>query len=283
MELTPRLNSRDSAAISRFCDNHSMGTLENSPALLALAIGWARDSMRSRGLRKSLIHLCKEAWYLLRDSTPERRRSRFGDIDYDCDYGMDTTWARLSWRVRLREVFTERLYQPTVPEEFAEIMQHLARVDFTKYTFIDLGSGKGRALLLAAEYPFRSIIGVEVQPELHAIAEENIRRLHETKPGVDIHSLCLDGRLYKFPPDPLVIYMFNPFPDYVLSTVVQNLRQSLAAQPRPVYVVYNAPFEQHIVDAAEFLHRRAQTSQYAIYYSANLHQHRGGGKPEICE
>ena len=202
---------------------------------------WARDSVRARGVPRSLAYLARQLWDLLRDSMPDRRRARFGDIDYDCDHGFDTTWARLSWGVRLREVFAERLYQPTVPDEFSEMLQHLARVDFTGFTFIDLGSGKGRVLLLAAAYHFRRIIGVEFQPELHAVAEVNLSRLRENGGNIDAESLCLDAREFEFPPDPLVIYLFNPFPDYVLSTVLDNLQASVARHPRPVYVIYNTP------------------------------------------
>ncbi len=231
----------------------------------SMFLRWAHDSVRARGLCKSLAYLAVQAWNLLCDSMPERRRSRFGDIDYDCDYGFDTTWARLSWSVRLREVFTERLYQPTVPAEFSEMLQQLARVDFTGFTFVDLGSGKGRVLLLAAAYPFRCVIGVEVQAELHAVAEENLFRLRENGSKIDAHSICLDAREFSFPPDPLVVYLFNPFPDYVLSSVLDNLRASLVRHPRPVYVIYNAPFEQQVLDQAKCLRRIVHTLQYEIY------------------
>ncbi|MGA2988977.1 MAG: class I SAM-dependent methyltransferase [Candidatus Korobacteraceae bacterium] len=231
----------------------------------SLFLRWARDSVRSRGLLKSLGYLGKQVWEVLCDSTPERRRARFGDIDYDCDYGVDTTWARLSWRIRLREIFTERLYQPTVPEEFGEIMQRLPRLDFTQYTFVDLGSGKGRALLMAADYLFRRIIGVEIQPELHAIAEENLQKLRERAPHINAQALCLDAREFLFPPEPLIVYLFNPFPDYVLATVIENLGQSAVCHPRPVYLIYNAPFEEHVLERAGFLRKISQTHQYAIY------------------
>jgi SAM-dependent methyltransferase len=231
----------------------------------ALVLRWARDSVHSRGLLRSLLYLAKQSWEVLRDCTPERRRARFGDIDYDCDYGVDTTWARLNWRIRLREIFTERLYQPTVPEEFREIMQQLPRLDLTDYTFIDLGSGKGRGLLLAAAYPFRRIVGVEVQPELHAIAEENLRKLRERLPEVNAEALCLDAREFEFPPEALIVYLFNPFPDYVLATVIENLGRSAARHPRSIYLIYNAPFEEHVLQRASFLYRLVRTDRYAIY------------------
>lgn len=202
----------------------------------------------------------------VKDSTPERRRSRFGDIEYDCDHAVDTTWARLPLSVRLREIFSERLYQPTVEEEFAAIMRHFQNLDLKTFAFIDLGSGKGRALLLAAHYPFARIIGVEVQPELHAIAELNIQRVA----GRDLacprlESVCADAREYRVPGESLLVYLFNPFPDYVLRRVLQNLVESAQAAPRPVYVVYNAPFEAHEFERLPELERFYESSQYQLY------------------
>lgn len=224
------------------------------------------DSVRARGVLASLVYLGGQAWELSRDSFPDRKRSRFGDIDYDCDFGVDTTWARLPMSVRLREVFTERLYQPTVPEEFSEIMQHLATVDFAEYTFIDLGSGKGRALLLAAMYPFKEVVGVEVQEELHHIAEQNIANFDVAgRQCNDVHSMCLDARYYEFPKTPIVLYLFNPFPVYVMESVIDHLRQSMEVHPRTVYVLYNAPWEKKVLEKAKFLEKFTETSQYILY------------------
>ncbi len=235
-------------------------------SLPTLAWKWLRDSVRSRGVMASAVYLGGQVWEFARDSMPDRRRSRFGDIDYDCDFGVDTTWARLPLGVRLREIFTERLYQPTFPDEFSEMMQHLARVDFSEYTFIDLGSGKGRVLLLAAMYPFAEVIGVEVQQELHKIAEENIARFDV--PGQqcrELHSVCMDAREYEFPQTPILLYLFNPFPAYVMERVLENLKRSFEQHPRPLIVIYNAPWEKQVFEKAEFLEKQWETSQYLIY------------------
>jgi predicted RNA methylase len=202
----------------------------------------------------------------VKDSLPERRRSRFGDIDYDCDHAVDTTWARLPLSVRLREVFSERLYQPTVETEFAEIMQQLTTVDFETFTFIDLGSGKGRALLMAAMYPFARVVGVEVQPELDAIARRNIESFDEPAQQChNIESLCADAREYEFPAENIVLYLFNPFPDYVLREVLRNLTASARETPRRIFVLYNAPFEKQEFERIPELRIFFQTAQYQLY------------------
>jgi predicted RNA methylase len=41
-------------------------------------------------------------------------------------------------------------------------------------TFVDIGSGKGRALIIAAEYAFKRIIGVEYSPSLATICRRNL-------------------------------------------------------------------------------------------------------------
>ena len=76
---------------------------------------------------------------------------------YDWDYRVDTTSATVGWRERLLGQF-HSAYQPTEPALFKEMMAIL-KIDFQEFTFIDMGSGKGRVLLMAADYPFRRILG----------------------------------------------------------------------------------------------------------------------------
>ena len=53
------------------------------------------------------------------------------------------------------------------------------------YIFIDVGAGKGRGLLVASEYSFRKVAGIELNPELAAIARQNVEhwtRAHREDP-----------------------------------------------------------------------------------------------------
>ena len=226
--------------------------------------GWLRDSLRRRGTWGTARNFGELFWLFLRDSLPDRQKSRFGDIDYDCDHGVDTTWARLPMSVRLREVFTERQYQPTDPQEFHEVIRRVD-ADLSRFVFIDMGSGKGRVLLLACEYPFREIIGVEVQPALHRIAQENILRFDGTGKCGRVSSVCMDARDFEFPDEPLFLYLFNPFPDYVLEQVIRNLRESLQRSPRDAFVLYNTPWERHVFDRCDFLEKVFEDERFQIY------------------
>ncbi|HEY4360626.1 MAG TPA: class I SAM-dependent methyltransferase [Bryobacteraceae bacterium] len=116
--------------------------------------------------------------------------------------------------------------------------------DYSQFTFVDFGSGKGRVLFLAAEFPFRKITGVEFARELHGVAEANIRRFRERKPrSVEIESTRQNALDFPFPPDRLVLFFFNPFPVAVMRRVLENLRSSLAENPREAFVVLLYPDE----------------------------------------
>jgi SAM-dependent methyltransferase len=240
--------------------------VQAKPTGLGRAIfNWARDSVRSRGAWGTVKNFGEQFGLFIRDSFPDRQRSRFGDIDYDCDYGVDTTWARLPLRVRVRELFSERLYQPTAPAEFHSVISDVP-ADFSEFIFVDLGSGKGRALLLASEYSFREIIGVEVQPELHRIAQDNVARFNSSARKCNrVSTFCMDAREFEFPEEPLVIYLFNPFPDYVLEVVLKNLGQSLREDPRPAFLLYNTPWEEQVFRRFGFVHKIQERENFQLY------------------
>ena len=209
--------------------------------------------MRVRGVLGALRYYCAGTFELLRDLTPERKRSRYGDIDYDFDHGVDTTWATIPLRTRLREMLSGGQYQPSEPELFHQILQAVP-VESEGFTFIDLGSGKGRTLLMASDYPFRRIIGVELLAELDAIARENIARYRgENQKCFALESHAGDAREFQFPAEPTVLYLFNPFPEHVLRTVLGNLHESLKASPREVVVIYHNLIHERVFAGCDWL------------------------------
>ena len=196
---------------------------------------------------------------------PGRRRSRYGDIDYDFDHGVDTTWATVSMRTRIRELLSGGRYQPSEPSLFHQILRALP-VAPDGFTFIDLGSGKGRTLLMASDYPFQRIIGVEFLGELNAVACENIARYHgDRQKSFALESRAGDARDFAFPEDPTVLYLFNPFPENVLLTVLTNLHDSWTCLPRPLYVLYHNLVHESVFASQEWLQPVYRAPEYAIY------------------
>jgi hypothetical protein len=85
---------------------------------------WWKQSVAQVGLTQTLRTFASEMWRFLRDSTPEQRRRRYGDVEFDWDHGVDTTSATVDWRDRLLGVFHSP-YQPTEPALFHEMLQAL--------------------------------------------------------------------------------------------------------------------------------------------------------------
>src|ERR1700722_1655110 len=214
--------------------------------------------------------LLQSLWEFVRGSPPARLRQRYGDADYDWEKRVNTTSAAVGWRDRLLGVFHSP-YQPTEPALFHEMLdalQQQSHLDVREFTFIDLGSGKGRTLLLASDYPFRRIVGVELLPALHHIAQDNLQKYHsESEKCFALESICENATAFAFPAEPTVLYLFNPFPEAGLRRMLANLDQSLRENPRPVYVLYHNPLLDHVLRESTALTKVGGTHQYSAYKS----------------
>lgn len=157
-------------------------------------------------------------------------------------------------------------YFPTRPAAARQALEKLPIENYSDYTFVDLGSGMGRMLLLAAEYPFRKIQGVEFAAELHGLAQQNISRYrHPARRCADIESVHSDASEFRFPEGKLVLYLFNPFGPEILTRVLANLESSLAQNPRHIVMVILNPEFASLVDSTPYLHLYAQTRRFRIY------------------
>lgn len=237
------------------------------PRQLWTAFGrWWREQAREKGSARATSLLASLLWNFVRESTPERRRQRYGDMEYDWEHRVNTTSGTVGWRERLLGLFHSP-YQPTEPALFQEMMASLP-IEFDRFAFVDLGSGKGRTLLMASAYPFHKIVGVELIAELHRTAEQNIREYRSpTQRCAQMEAVCADAREFVFPDTPLVLYLFNPLPEVGLQRVLRNLEQSLEQSPRPVWMVYHNPAMENILGTSRVLVRVSGTEQYSVFSS----------------
>jgi SAM-dependent methyltransferase len=159
-------------------------------------------------------------------------------------------------------------YAPTALRAGRHMLRDLPISDFSNYTFIDMGSGKGRMLLLAAELPFRRIIGVEFASELHALAARNVKDYRNGRQVCfQIEPVNVDAAQYEFPIEPLLLYFFYPFHKLLMERVIQNLGRSLAQQPRDVILVYHNPVLSDVVEASDHLKLWARKRHFSVHYS----------------
>jgi SAM-dependent methyltransferase len=109
--------------------------------------------------------------------------------------------------------------------------------------FLDIGSGMGRAVLPAVDYPFRRVIGVELSRDLTDIAQDNVDRSKANLRCKDVDLVTADTVEYENPDDDTVVFMNNPIPGANFAAVVQHILESYDRNPRPPRKVYANPIE----------------------------------------
>jgi SAM-dependent methyltransferase len=153
-------------------------------------------------------------------------------------------------------------YEPTPVGDLQPLLDMVPiRLDGT--TFVDLGAGMGRALLLAARLPFRQAIGVEISPALCEIARDNLANVSRAQFRCrDLRVVCADAATYRFPRGDLVVYLYNPFDGSVLAEVLDRLARGPA---REVVLVYHTPVAREVVESHPSFELAAESATGAVY------------------
>jgi SAM-dependent methyltransferase len=199
----------------------------------------AAGPVRERGLVETVrsVRSCLSA----------RKRER--SDPFDAEFGTDTEHAVTVADLDATGPDIPALwrYWPTSRNSFERIMSDVA-IPYEKSVFVDLGSGKGRVLLMASEYPFRKIIGVELSPALHQIAEANVRAWRSpTRLCDDIELRCMDAGDFTLPPGDALVYLFQPFPAETMRVVLERFGRGLQSQPGVVRLAYLNPLHHELI------------------------------------
>ena len=194
-------------------------------------------------------------WHAWRDEAMDRR------------YGIDTRGIVEANEVDcIGEHGTQSNGHEPIQRLLFERMLDAAAPDYAACTFIDFGSGKGRAVILAAHRPFHRVIGVEFSSALHAIAESNVSRFRTFMPTcVDIELRCEDAATTDIPPSSLLCFLYNPFGEVVLQKVCRRIFESFVAHPRQISILYRNPVCHHVLDECSFLRLTLATPDFRLY------------------
>jgi SAM-dependent methyltransferase len=153
-------------------------------------------------------------------------------------------------------------YEPTPPADFDTL---LAAVPFgpENTSFVDLGCGMGRTLLLAATRPFKQITGIEISPALAEIARDNLKAADAAAHLCrDIRVVTRDAKTAKLPPGDLVVYMYNPFRGAVMQAVVDRLAARTCGE---LAVVYHTPEERARFEESGAFETVAEIASGVVY------------------
>lgn len=150
---------------------------------------------------------------------------------------------------------------------------NLLNIRYQDYTFVDFGCGKGRVLLVASEFPFQRIIGVEFAPQLAETARRNIENYRaKNRKCLEVAVITGDATEYELAPKAQVLYFYSPFARNVMDQVVRNIDQSMQKSPRDLLILFSGIFGMR--DAAFGMRPEYERLHRGRYI--DLYRHRNG-------
>ncbi len=161
-------------------------------------------------------------------------------------------------------------YEPVTERSMQALLEMLPAVDLGDFIFLDLGSGKGRAMFVGANYPFRQVIGVEYSCELHDVAMRNVDTYRNpSQKCFDIRPIRADATTFSLPVYPTVCFMNNPFDEPLVTLTAQHIERSVGSAPRPFFIAYFNAYYTRPLDAmtgwSRLCHGALGRSPYVIW------------------
>jgi SAM-dependent methyltransferase len=186
------------------------------------------------------------------------RNARTTDSGFDARFGTDTTRELTPGVAALPAARRPgaTMYLPSMDCDVHAMLDALSWPAelVRRATFVDIGSGKGRAVFLAAMRPFASVIGVELSPVLHEVAGKNLDVMREAGAlAAPVQLELADATQFPIPRTPLVAYLYHPFREPIAAQVIDRIVASVAAAPRPVAILYGHPTLQRCLDEDVFV------------------------------
>ena len=202
-----------------------------------------RRSLKNRGFLGSLGHYSVRAYRIFRPF-------RLEPHPFDLKHGVHTTAHILGSDLatgHAHDIYNT-VYLPSHPSMVSSCIDvwrsFLASSDLPieDYSFVDLGAGMGRAIMVASLYPFREVVGVEMNPGLGDQARRNLAIwLGTPRACNNLRVATCDATEFSWPRTPLAIYMFNPFEEPVLVELLSSLERALVDGAGPIDILYVYP------------------------------------------
>jgi SAM-dependent methyltransferase len=198
--------------------------------------------------------------------------------DFDKKYGVMTSGFTDSFEAGIADETARSLavgYVPTREIVIRHILENTTKgLDLNEYSFVDLGCGKGRTLIVAAQRPFKEVIGVELSPLHCEVAETNIKRYLSDikKPALcrDVRVSCVNAEDFVFPDTNLLIYMYRPFLGPIFQHVADNLRRFQVVTGHRVLIAYSCPVEELMLEQYSGFVKRTEYQVISMDYSWSL-------------
>jgi len=130
-------------------------------------------------------------------------------------------------------------YYISSPVRFVRYIIDKLEIDYREYDFVDIGCGKGRILMIASDYPFRSISGIELSQALCMTAKKNLQIYRSPKQkchNVQVHHMNATELPKSI--ENTVFYLYHPFEVQILTSVLNNVKSAFHNTDKMVWIIY---------------------------------------------
>jgi SAM-dependent methyltransferase len=221
----------------------------------------------------------KKIWSSLRDqglgATVSTIHIKIVDYLFDLRYGTNTSSVAELTDLTINSENREHgvHYEASKVQPLRKLLKAISPMVPEDSVLIDFGCGKGRVLLIASEFGFKEVRGVEFSTELCKIARVNSDGYKsKTGVGTEFQIIEADAAKYDIRKDENVFYLFNPFDSEILKKVISNISESLLKYPRKIFVIYHKPKHKDIIDTWDnliLLHKFNFSEYIFLLYSIN--------------
>lgn len=197
-------------------------------------------------------------WYHKADASNKR---------FDMKHGVETyTIVEVAdLNVDASQTVESNRFQSIHEDLFEKAFRHL-RINHSDFVFVDFGSGKGKALLLASRYPFKIIIGVEFSANLCQTCRRNLELYRSPDQKTRAFEIAhVNAGHYELLLEPSVFFFHNPFRGALMQSVLEHIASSLQAHPRPAWIIYCNPDCASLVDSLELFEPVASGKRFRIW------------------
>ena len=152
-------------------------------------------------------------------------------------------------------------YVPISEQVMRHVLNRATQVlDPATATLVDLGCGKGRAMVMASWYPFQAVRGVELSPQHAARAQRNLAAYLANPRGPDVRCrdlsvACANALHYDLPATNLLVFMYRPFKGQVFQGVLDRLHEFAARTGHRVVIAYVCPAERRMLERHPAFHQ----------------------------
>lgn len=127
------------------------------------------------------------------------------------------------------------------------LLENFRKLFPSEKSILDIGSGKGRVMVVAAHYGFKNITGVDFARELCAAAKRNINKIKAQFRDTTFTIYCKDILNYAIDKNDKVFFLYNPFNNEIMEKFLEKIDHSVKEHSRTIYFIYANPQQKEVL------------------------------------